>query len=814
MRTKSSLSIFFSLIVLTFFPQLIASDPQTNLIKLSCSQYNTTSPSSFFSDLNATFSNIRSQLISATFATAQRNQIYTLFQCRPYLSTSDCLSCFTTAERQIRNCSAANGARVVYDGCYLRYESDDFFNQTTLEGDVLQCGGNRTVSEKEFGAAVDGLLTDLCKAAPRIGGLFAAGKRGVGVGGEVVYGVAQCVETVGRSGCEECLQVAYGNVKGCPPDVDGRAFDAGCFLRYSDTAFFGENQTTDLAPFLQTNTGESRVMSETKSSHSIFFSLIVITFFPHLIASDPQTNLIKRGCSQYNTTSPSSFSDLNATFSNIRSQLISSTFATAQSNQIYTLFQCRPYLSTSDCISCFSEAERQIRNCSAANGARVVYDGCYLRYESEDFFNQTTLAGNVLQCGGNRKASEKEFGAVVDGLLTDLCKATPRIGGLFAAGKRAVGVGGEVVYGVAQCVETVGRSGCEACLQVAYGNVKACLPDVDGRAFDAGCFLRYSDTAFFGDNQTTDLAPFLQTNTGISGGAAFILLILIIILLGRLKKIRSTGERDTFGATELRGPKSYHYNDLKFATRNFNEKCKLGEGGFGDVYKGVLKNGNTVAVKKLMISQSLVVREHFESEVKLISNVNHRNLVRLLGCCNKGPELLLVYEYMANSSLDKFLFAPEYAINGQLSEKVDTYSYGVVVLEIISGRKCSHIKTEPVTQYLLEWAWRLYEEDLLMELLDESLNPNEYSADEVKKVIQIALMCTQSPASRPTMSDVVVFLLRRGGLGISLNRPAFIDATNNRTFTRVHNDARTDTSTSTASSASNATVTISQLSAR
>ena len=111
-------------------------------------------------------------------------------------------------------------------------------------------------------------------------------------------------------------------------------------------------------------------------------------------------------------------------------------------------------------------------------------------------------------------------------------------------------------------------------------------------------------------------------------------------------------------------------------------------------------------------------------------------------------------------------------------------------------------------------AWRLYEEDLLMELLDESLNPNEYSADEVKKVIQIALMCLQSPASRPTMSDVVVLLLSRGGLGTRLNRPAFIDATNNRTFTRVHNDARTDTSTSTASSASNATVTISQLSAR
>lgn len=67
-----------------------------------------------------------------------------------------------------------------------------------------------------------------------------------------------------------------------------------------------------------------------------------------------------------------------------------------------------------------------------------------------------------------------------------------------------------------------------------------------------------------------------------------------------------------------------------------------------------MKNGNIVAVKKLNISNNRAKTE-FESEVKLISNVHHRNLIRLLGCCNKGSELLLVYEYMANGSLDKFL---------------------------------------------------------------------------------------------------------------------------------------------------------------
>lgn len=69
-----------------------------------------------------------------------------------------------------------------------------------------------------------------------------------------------------------------------------------------------------------------------------------------------------------------------------------------------------------------------------------------------------------------------------------------------------------------------------------------------------------------------------------------------------------------------------------------------------------MRNGKIVAVKKLSIGQTERGKAEFESEVKLISNVHHRNLVRLLGCCNKGPELLLVYEFMANSSVDRLLF--------------------------------------------------------------------------------------------------------------------------------------------------------------
>lgn len=76
--------------------------------------------------------------------------------------------------------------------------------------------------------------------------------------------------------------------------------------------------------------------------------------------------------------------------------------------------------------------------------------------------------------------------------------------------------------------------------------------------------------------------------------------------------------------------------------------------------QGTLKNGKIVAVKKLVIGNSAKAKADFESEVKLISNVHHRNLVRLLGCCKKGTQLLLVYEYMSNGSLDKFLFGTNF----------------------------------------------------------------------------------------------------------------------------------------------------------
>ncbi|EXC25628.1 hypothetical protein L484_009933 [Morus notabilis] len=101
----------------------VGADPQTRLLNQGCSQYKAMDLSDFYASLNAAISDLKAQLRSGKhFATAQQSggsdSVYAMAQCRNYLSTADCTACFTIAEK-LRNCPAANGARVVYDGCFL-----------------------------------------------------------------------------------------------------------------------------------------------------------------------------------------------------------------------------------------------------------------------------------------------------------------------------------------------------------------------------------------------------------------------------------------------------------------------------------------------------------------------------------------------------------------------------------------------------------------------------------------------------------------------------------------------------------------------
>nr|XP_043634016.1 cysteine-rich receptor-like protein kinase 2 [Erigeron canadensis] len=572
------------------------------------------------------------------------------------------------------------------------------------------------------------------------------------------------------------------------------------------------------------------------------------------------STLMRYYCSLYRGRSENYFlSNLNTTLSSLRRQLSvnSVRYAVARSllngESVWGLATCRDYVSSADCVACYDYAVAQLKVCGTVNGAHAFYNDCDVRYENNNFYADANIRAGVVICGNTSSPQASDFRKTTERLLSDLRTAAPKTSNYYAASTRQLSNSNVTVYAIAQCNLNLTQSVCKDCLNSRYNSLDDCLPGTTGRAIDNGCFMRYSSTPFFGQNQTTDITNLLEDDDsskkrsiigGVVGGVCFLLLVLAFFLWRLRSKNTSPRRRGTStGSTELlQGPARYRYDDLKIATNNFSDEYKLGGGLFGEVYKGTFKDGNTIAIKKTVMATTKG-KIHIDDELKIICNVHHRHLIRLLGYCSKGPLLFLVHEYMENGSLDQFLYgdksknlnwkqrfdiifgtarglaylheqyhvtiihrdiktsnilldnefqpkiadfglirllpedkthlstklaasldsayvAPEYAIHGQLSEKVDTYSFGIVVLEIITGRRCHDAKDGKVdNQSLLDHAWNLYECGEHLNLMDERLDPSEYAEEDAKKIIEIALMCTQSPVSaRPAMSEVVALL--------------------------------------------------------
>ncbi|KAJ7965456.1 Receptor-like kinase [Quillaja saponaria] len=279
---------------------------------------------------------------------------------------------------------------------------------------------------------------------------------------------------------------------------------------------------------------------------------------------------------------------------------------------------------------------------------------------------------------------------------------------------------------------------------------------------------------------------------------------------------------------------SFSYSQIQLATNKFSDENLIGEGGYGHVYKGLLKDGQLIAakVRKEESAQGFV---EFHSEIFVLNFARHKNIVMLLGYCCKESLNILVYEYICNKSLDWHLFdksatildwhqryaiaigtakglrflhdecrggpiihrdmrpsnillthdfvpmlgdfglakwkisdnphtrilgtlgylAPEYAEDGIVSVRTDVYAYGIVLLQLISGRKVIDSRNTEEQQSLRQWAEPLIERLALHELIDTRLGES-YDTYELYIMAKAAYFCVQrNPEMRPSMGEVV-----------------------------------------------------------
>ncbi|KAH9803153.1 Receptor-like serine/threonine-protein kinase SD1-8 [Citrus sinensis] len=306
-----------------------------------------------------------------------------------------------------------------------------------------------------------------------------------------------------------------------------------------------------------------------------------------------------------------------------------------------------------------------------------------------------------------------------------------------------------------------------------------------------------------------------------------------------VEKTENKRETDQVQNMDLQLP-LFELATIANATDNFSINNKLGEGGFGPVYKGTLVDGQEIAVKRLSKISEQGLKE-LKNEVILFSKLQHRNLVKLLGCCIQGEEKLLIYEFMPNKSLNSFIFdqerckildwskrfhiicgtargvmylhqdsrlriihrdlkasnvlldqdmnpkisdfglarafggdetegntkrvigtygymAPEYASDGQFSVKSDVFSFGILLLEIVSGKKNRGFYHSDNKLNLIGHAWKLWNEGMPSQLIDPCIQ-GSFNLAEVIRCIHIGLLCVQQhPKDRPSMPSVILML--------------------------------------------------------
>ncbi|PPS20402.1 hypothetical protein GOBAR_AA00181 [Gossypium barbadense] len=292
-------------------------------------------------------------------------------------------------------------------------------------------------------------------------------------------------------------------------------------------------------------------------------------------------------------------------------------------------------------------------------------------------------------------------------MLMEILMKNASSGSKFATGNMNF-TDSEKVYGLVQCTPDISETDCRICLQRDMVELSECCGKKQGgRVLRPSC-IAWFELSLFYDSSSIDSpspAPFDPPLTpSFAPPEATRNKVPTVVLLAFVIGSISCG---------MLYMKKFTLSVVKAATGDFHDDNKLGQGGFGSVYKGKLKNGQEIAVKRLSKHSSQGELE-FRNEILLVAKLQHRNLVSLLGFCLEGTERILVYEFKAIlielSELSKYdittLFfilgymVLEYAVHGQFSVKCDIFSLGVLLLETVIGKRNSWMNDSGEIEHL------------------------------------------------------------------------------------------------------------------
>ncbi|WOG85281.1 hypothetical protein DCAR_0104469 [Daucus carota subsp. sativus] len=563
-------------------------------------------------------------------------------------------------------------------------------------------------------------------------------------------------------------------------------------------------------------------------------------------------------------------------------------------DQVNALVYCRRDVQPDICRSCVKDSMNKLRElCPSTKEADIWYDECILRYSNASIFNKVETWPTVYWQLQNNVTDVIQFNKNLRDLLD-------KLKGRVAQEKFATGnVTAEdvfstlnheyffsTIYGLMQCSPDLSLKQCTNCIdQLEVFLQSCCSGKIRGHITNPSCDIRYETYRFY--NETLVNAPPPQSQlplkpplvpppaAGKDDSNKRMVLIIVVVIVGFVILLfvmvcvvkrrreqrtyigRSRNDDDDVVDISTIESLRYDFSTIQAATNSFSDSNKLGEGGFGSVYKGAFQDSKEIAVKRLSRGSNQGQKE-FINEVILVAKLQHRNLVKLVGFCFEGSERLLIYEFMPNASLDYFIFdmmkrsyldwerrykiisgvargilylhedsrlriihrdlkasnvlldadmnpkiadfgiarlfdlnetqamtnkivgtygymAPEYAMYGQFSVKSDVFSFGVLVLEILSGKKNHNFRNGGNVEELASFAWKNWREGTLSNVIDPILKNSSGSIHEMIRCIHIGLLCVQEKVTdRPTMASVVLMLNSFSHSLAVPSKPAFL----------------------------------------